>query len=397
MVIPPAIHGHFIPEVFIILFTCAIICITGPCVNDHRGIKINHPLSQILISGSLTAADGYYWKERCCEMDKDKSIERAKEVLRIEAESISRLIDTVDEKFAKAVDIIYRSKGRVIVAGIGKSGLIGKKIVATLTSTGTQAIFLHPVEGMHGDLGIVTKDDVLLAISNSGETDEVNLIIESIRNIGSPIIAFTGNMSSTLAINSDVAIDVGVEREACPFGLAPTSSSTATLAMGDALAVTLIDKKNFKETDFFKLHPGGSLGSRLKAMVRDIMIQGDHIPKVMSGTTVLKALEEMDKMNKGFVLITDDKDRLCGILTDGDVRRFVSRGEDFKNKRIDDYMTRSPKTIDENASLARTIEYMQREEITTLVVVNGDNLLKGYIHIHDIFGRGGTLKISLAP
>jgi len=329
-------------------------------------------------------------------MEKDQSIERAKEVLKIEAESISRLIDKVDEKFAEAVSIIYKSKGRVIVTGIGKSGLIGKKIVATLTSTGTQAIFLHPVEGMHGDLGIVTKDDVLLAISNSGETDELNLIIEAVRTIGSPLIAFTGNLASTLANSSDIAIDVGVEREACPFGLAPTSSSTAALAMGDALAVALIEKRNFNENDFFKLHPGGSLGSRLRAKVRDMMIKGAHIPRVLCGTPVMNAIEEMDRMNKGFVLVTDSKDQLVGILTDGDVRRLIRKGETFRNKHIDDLMTSSPKTIDENASLARTIEFMQREEITTLVVVNGKNRLKGYIHLHDILGRGGTLKISLA-
>jgi len=327
-------------------------------------------------------------------MEEEKTIQRAKEVLRIEAESISCLIDKVDINFAKAVDIIYKSKGRVIVTGIGKSGLIGKKIVATMTSTGTQAMFLHPVEGMHGDLGIVTKNDVLLAISNSGETDELNVIIESVRMIGAQIIAFTGNLSSTLAEHSDIVIDVGVEREACPFGLAPTSSSTAALAMGDALAVALIEKRNFNEKDFYKLHPGGSLGLRLRAKVRDIMIKGAQIPRVFSGTHVMGAIEEMDTQNRGFVLVTDRKSLLIGILTDGDVRRFIRKNVDFKDKTIDNVMTPSPKTIEENASLAQTIEYMQREEITTLVVVNNKNQLKGYIHLHDILGRGGTLKIS---
>lgn len=328
--------------------------------------------------------------------EEDPSIKRAKEVLRIEAESISFLIDKLDVNFANAVDIICKSKGRVIVTGIGKSGLIGKKIVATMTSTGTQAMFLHPVEGMHGDLGIVTKDDVLLAISNSGETDELNMIIGSIRAMGASIIAFTGNMSSTLAASSDVVIDVGVKREACPFGLAPTSSTTAALAMGDALAVALIEKKNFNEKDFFKLHPGGSLGLRLRAKVRDMMIKGAQIPKVCSGTPVMGAIEEMDSQNKGFVLVTDAKNHLIGIMTDGDVRRLIRKDRDFKDKAIDEIMTPSPKTIDENASLAWTIEYMQREEITALAVVNGKNLLRGYIHLHDILGRGGTLKISLA-
>lgn len=327
-------------------------------------------------------------------MEEDQSIKRAKEVLRIEAESISYLVDKVDANFAKAVNIIYKSKGRVIVTGIGKSGLIGKKIVATLTSTGTQAAFLHPVEGMHGDLGIVTKDDVLLALSNSGETDELNMIIGSVRVIGAQIIAFTGNLSSTLAKHSDIVIDVGVEREACPFGLAPTSSTTAALAMGDALAVALIEKKNFNEKDFYKLHPGGSLGLRLRAKVSDVMIKGTQIPRVFSGMLVMGAIEKMDVQNKGFVLVTDRKSHLIGILTDGDVRRLIRKNVDFKEKVIDDVMTPSPKTIEENASLARTIEYMQREEITTLVVVNDKNRLKGYIHLHDILGRGGTLKIS---
>ncbi|HBH86327.1 MAG TPA: KpsF/GutQ family sugar-phosphate isomerase [Syntrophaceae bacterium] len=328
-------------------------------------------------------------------MKKGQSITRAKDVLRIEAEGILHLIDKVDISFEKAVDIIFKTKGRVIVTGIGKSGLIGKKIVATLTSTGTPAIFLHPVEGMHGDLGIVTKDDVMLAISNSGETDELNMIISSIRKIGARLIAFTGNPSSTLARSSDVVIDVGVEKEACPFGLAPTSSTTACLAMGDALAAVLIEKRKFNQSDFYKFHPAGNLGQRLRAKVRDFMITGAEIPKVDSGTPVMQAIEEMDKGNKGFVLITDKKNRLAGILTDGDLRRFVRRGQNFQDKTIDEVMTPSPKTIEEDASLAQTIEYMQKDEITTLVVVNKKKQLKGYIHLHDILGRGGSLKISV--
>jgi len=328
-------------------------------------------------------------------MAEDGSIEQAREVLRIEAESILQLIDRVGGSFSRAVDLICRSKGRVIVAGIGKSGLIGKKIVATLTSTGTQALFLHPVEGLHGDLGIVTKDDVLLAISHSGETHELNLIVDSIRALGVPCIAFTGNLSSTLARCCDLVIDVGVAREACPFGLAPTSSSTAALAMGDALAVALIRKRNFQEKDFFKFHPGGSLGSRLRAKVRDVMIGGALVPHVVSGVSVLEAIREMDEKNKGFVLVTDAGDKLLGILTDGDVRRFIRRGRDFRKERIEAFMTPSPKTIREDVSIAQAVEYMQREEITTLVVTDDGKRLKGYIHLHDILGRGGTLKISI--
>ena len=323
------------------------------------------------------------------------AIERAKEVLKIEAQSILSLINKSDGNFARAVNMIFQCKGRVIITGIGKSGLIGRKIVATLTSTGTQALFLHPVEGIHGDLGIVTREDILLAISNSGETRELLPIISSVRHIGAPIISFTGVLSSTLAKNSDIVIDVSVEKEACPFGLAPTSSSTAALAMGDALAVALIDKRKFREKDFYKFHPGGSLGARLRATVRDAMIVGDRIPRVLTHTPARQAIVEIDRMNVGFVLVTDKKNNLLGILTDGDVRRMVSRGLSFEGLTIDDVMTANPKTIDEKASLAETVEFMQKKEITSLGVVNEKKKLKGYVHLHDIFGRGGSVTISL--
>ena len=327
-------------------------------------------------------------------MGKD-SIKQAQEVLKIEAESILTLVDKVDENFSRAIDMIYKSKGRVIITGIGKSGLVGKKIVATLTSTGTPALFLHPVEGLHGDLGIVTKNDVMLAISNSGETDELNMIISNTEKVGVPLIAFTGNVNSTLARLSDVVIDVGIEREACPFGLTPTSSSTATLAMGDALAVALIKKKNFTEKNFFKFHPGGHLGLRLMAKVRDVLITGDQIPKVSPGSPALDAIKIIDEKNVGFVLVTDRENHLIGILTDGDIRRFVKLGLNFKEKIVDELMTKSPMTISPDKSLADTIETMQKKEITTLAVVNEKGQLDGYVHLHDILGRGGTIKISV--
>ena len=329
-------------------------------------------------------------------MKEDISIRQARQVLRIEAEGIFSLIDRVGEPFSRAVDLIYKSKGRVIVAGIGKSGLIGRKIVATMTSTGTQALFLHPVEGLHGDLGIVTKDDVLLAISNSGETNELNMIIASIRELGVPCIAFTGNASSSLAMASDIVIDIGVEKEACPFGLAPTSSSTAALAMGDALAVALINRRNFKEQDFYKFHPGGNLGLRLRAKVREVMVAGSQVPRVAHDALFLEAVRELDEKNKGFVIITDNDDRIKGILTDGDIRRIVRRGVDFRAQGVSFFMTESPKTIREDISVAQAIEYMQREEITTLIVTDKNTRLKGYVHLHDILGRGGSLKIAVA-
>ena len=328
-------------------------------------------------------------------MKKNLILQRAKDVLKIEAASILELTKKLDDSFCRAVEMIYASKGRVIVTGIGKSGLIGRKIVATLTSTGTPALFLHPVEGMHGDLGIVTKEDVLLAISNSGETSELNMLIASLKELGVPMIAMTGNLKSTLAQCTGTVIDIGVDREACPFNLTPTSSTTATLAMGDALAVALIGRRGFKENDFYRFHPGGTLGLRLMARVRDAMISGDQVPSILSGRPAMEAVAEIDKKNLGFVLVTDRKGRLLGILTDGDVRRQVRKGADFKALSVDDIMTASPKTIDENCSLAQTVELMEKFEITTLVVVNKRNILKGYVHLHDILGRGGTVKISV--
>jgi len=316
-------------------------------------------------------------------------------VLRIEAESISNLIGKIGPTFSQAVEIIHQAKGRVIVTGIGKSGLVGKKIAATLTSTGTPAIFLHPVEGLHGDLGIVTRDDVMLGISNSGETSELNTLILNVKDIGLSIIALTGNMDSTLAKSSDVTIDVSVSKEACPFGLAPTSSTTATLAMGDALAVALVKKMEFTERDFYKFHPGGHLGQRLMARVKDVMIGGGVMPVVLSGASALAAIEEMDEKNLGFIFVTDGENRLLGILTDGDLRRHIRKGVTLTAQLVDDLMTREPKTIAPDASLAQTIEIMQRDEITTLATIDKDGHLEGYIHLHDILGRGGTIKISM--
>ncbi|HOU50353.1 MAG TPA: KpsF/GutQ family sugar-phosphate isomerase [Smithella sp.] len=327
---------------------------------------------------------------------KQNIIKRAKDVLKIEAQSILRLVDTIDDNFARAVNLICKSKGRVIITGIGKSGLIGRKIVATLTSTGTPALFLHPVEGLHGDLGIVTREDILLAISNSGETRELMPVINSVRHLGASIIAFTGGLTSTLAKASDIVIDVSVEKEACPFDLVPTSSSTAALAIGDALAIALLAEKQFKEKDFYKFHPGGSLGSRLRETVGEAMITGKKIPKVSAGTSVLKAIQEINRKNVGFVLVVDRKNRLLGILTDGDVRRLISKGMSFDGKLIDDIMTHNPQTIDEKISLAQAMEMMQKKEITSFAVVNGEKELKGYIHLHDILGRGGSVNISLA-
>jgi len=254
-------------------------------------------------------------------------LKQAKEVLRIEAEGILGVVDRLDNSFVKMVDLICKIKGRVILTGIGKSGIVARKVVATLNSTGTPSLFLHPVEAMHGDLGMVSPGDVVLALSSSGETDELNVLIPSIKRIGCPLIAFTGQMDSTLGRQSDIAIDVGVEREACPLGLAPTASTTALLAVGDALAVTLINKRKFKSSDFKRFHPGGSLGQCLSVKVQEIMFTGKKIPNVSKGETMRRAIQEINRMQLGATLVVEKDNILVGIVTDGDIRRHLMTQE----------------------------------------------------------------------
>ncbi len=317
------------------------------------------------------------------------SIEEAKRVLRLEAQGILDLIPRLDGNFTNAVDLIYHSTGRVIVSGIGKSGLIGRKMVATFNSTGTPSLFLHPVEAMHGDLGMVSGNDVLLAISNSGETDELNVLLPCIRQVGAPVIAFTGNLSSTLARTSDVAIDVGVEREACPLNLAPTTSTTATLAMGDALAVALITRRNFNEDDFQRFHPGGRLGERLRNLcVRDVMFAIDRMPVVVPGASIREAVEIIDRHNIGVVLVVGDDTVLHGIVTDGDLRRVLKNRLDVESCTVEDVMTRNPVAIRECAPALEALDLMERKEITCLVTVDDDGRLRGLVHLHDLLGRG---------
>ena len=319
----------------------------------------------------------------------------ARAVIETEASAVSALLDRVDEAFLAACGFMLACTGRVVVIGMGKSGHIGSKIAATLASTGTPAFFVHPAEASHGDIGMIKPADVVLALSNSGETEEVNLILPLLKRLGVRIVAMTGNPASTLARHADAHIDVSVAKEACPLGLAPTSSTTAALAMGDALAVALTERRNFGEKDFLKFHPGGTLGQRLMSQVKEAMITGERIPRVYAGSPALEAVEEIDRRNLGFVLVTDRKDHLKGILTDGDVRRCVKRGVRFDAIPVDEIMTKTPRTIDEGATLAKTVEMMETLEITTLVVTGKNNRLKGYIHLHDVFGRGGTLRISV--
>ena len=316
-------------------------------------------------------------------------IQEAKEVLKKEAESILDLMDKIGPEFEQMVKTILASKGRVVVAGIGKSGLIGKKIVATLTSTGTNAIFLHPVEAMHGDLGMVAKNDVFLAISNSGETVELNHLLPSIREIGCFMVAFTGNINSTMARSCDIVIDTGVEKEACPLGLAPTCSTTAQLAMGDALAVVLIKKKDFKESDFKRSHPGGALGQRLSCMVKEIMDQDSRLPTVSVGSTMTKAIDIMEKFKLGAVLIVVNNNTLAGIITDGDIRHCIAKKQlDFATLKVEEVMSDNPFTITPDAPLYEALNIMEKHEITALPVTDKAKTLKGIIHLHDILGKG---------
>lgn len=316
------------------------------------------------------------------------SIQEAIEVLKIEAEGILKLAERIDSSFDRMVDVIYKSKGRVILAGIGKSGIVARKIAATLSSTGTRAIFLHPVEAMHGDLGIVSANDVFIALSNSGETDELNILLPSIRKVGCPIIAFTGNTRSALARLSDIVIDVSVEKEACPMNLAPTTSTTVQLAMGDALAVVLINKHKFTPNDFKKFHPGGNLGKRLSLSVSDIMLTGDDVPIVGTGTDMEAALDVMDKKRLGVIFIQAKDGTLEGILTDGDIRRFVVQKKPIYDLSVESVMIRMPKIASVDMPLYDALNIMEEHQITVLPAIGPEGVIAGALHLHDILGKG---------
>ncbi|MBU0986573.1 MAG: KpsF/GutQ family sugar-phosphate isomerase [Proteobacteria bacterium] len=315
-------------------------------------------------------------------------IKQAIEVLRIEAEGILKLIDRIDENFTEMVESIHQSGSRLIISGIGKSGLVGRKIVATLNSTGTKAFFLHPAEAMHGDLGIVGKEDIFLALSNSGETEELNILIPTIRKIGCKIIAFTGKTDSTLAQNSDIVIDVGVEREACPLGLAPTASTTALLAMGDALAVALINKKHFNSDDFKKIHPGGTLGQRLASKVKDIMLTGAFVPQVPEGSSMETAIREINRLELGVTLVVSANGTLAGIITDGDLRRLIARKVSVYEKTVDDVMTKTPRAVGPDTPAYNALNMMERHQITVLPITDAEGKVLGILHLHDILGKG---------
>lgn len=321
--------------------------------------------------------------------NKEDMLEVAKKVLKTESEAVEALIKKLDSGFEKAVEIVYSSKGRVVVTGMGKSGLVGKKIAATLSSTGTPAFFMHPAEASHGDLGMVTADDVIIAISNSGETNEIAGLIPFLKRYNVKLISMTGDANSTLSKAADVNLDVSVKEEACPLGIVPTASTTATLAMGDALAVALLVKRGYKQEDFAFFHPGGSLGKKLFIKVKDLMHTGDALPLISSDTPMTRAVVVMSSKRLGVAVVVDNEDKILGILTDGDLRRGIEKqGKQFFDIAAGDVMIKNPKMILEDELAVKALSVMESKSITSLIVPDDKGRIKGIIHLHDILRQG---------
>lgn len=316
------------------------------------------------------------------------SLEKAREVIRKEAKAIAGLEKRINKEFSKAVDLILNCRGRVIVTGMGKSGIICKKIAATLTSTGTSAIFLHPAEGIHGDLGLVQKSDVVIAVTKSGETDELYQLIPLFKRLGVPIITLTGNIKSPVAEKSDIVIDVSVDSEACPNNLIPTSSTTAALVMGDALAVALLEKRGFSSHDFALLHPGGNLGKKLLLKVSDIMHTKSDIPMVEQEANMKEVILMMTSKRFGVTSVVSKQRKLVGIFTDGDLRRLVEKTEDIFKLKAKDVMTKNPKIISGDELAAKALNQMENYEITCLMVVDRKRKPVGIVHMHDLLKAG---------
>jgi len=316
------------------------------------------------------------------------SREIAKKVLRIERDALTSLISRIDSNFERAVNAIYSIEGRVIVTGMGKPGFIAQKISATLSSTGTPSLYLHPAEALHGDLGRVTKDDLILALSNSGETEEMVKFLPIVRKIGAKLVAMVGNIGSTLAKNADYVINTSVKREACSLGLAPTTSTTAMLAMGDALAVALLDKKGFKAKDFALFHPGGILGKRLILRVEDIMRKGRENPIVNENYTVKKVLLAITKARAGSASVVDGKGKLTGIFTDGDLRRHLESEPDLINKKVKDFMTKNPAAIKKERLAAEAFDILRSKKIDEIPVVDDRKRPVGLLDVQDLLKAG---------
>jgi arabinose-5-phosphate isomerase len=315
----------------------------------------------------------------------DAALAIAREVLEIEAKAVSDLIGRLDQSFAQAVEIVRNCRGRVVVSGIGKSGHVARKIASTLASTGTPAFFVHPAEASHGDLGMVARDDVFIALSNSGESDELLAIIPLLKRQGAKLIAMTGQPQSALAREADVHLYAGAEKEACPLNLAPTASTTAALALGDALAVALMQAKGFTRDEFAAAHPGGMLGRRLLTHVRDVMRTGEQAPRVAHTASAQEAMLEVSRGRMGMTTVLDAAGRVVGIFTDGDLRRSLEKGVDLRRTPIAEIMTRGPRTIGPGRLAAEAVEIMERFKINQLVVVDEDEKLLGALNMHDLF------------
>lgn len=313
------------------------------------------------------------------------SQETAKRVLRIEAQAIEGLLQRINAEFDRAVELLFNCEGRVVVTGMGKSGLIGRKISATFASTGTPSLFLHPAEAVHGDLGMLVRDDVLLAISYGGETQEIVLLLETVKRLGIRLVTVTGNLRSTLAQASDVVLDISVKEEACSLNLAPTASTTAALAMGDALAIALLEKRGFKEDDFARLHPGGQLGKRLRR-VESLMHTGDDLPRVKPGDAMPEVIYEISRKKLGMAAVVEDGGKLAGVITDGDLRRLMlKRKNEALSLTAAECMTRNPVTIGKDELAATALRLMEERRITAVLVVDAGQRVLGVVHLHDLW------------
>ena len=321
-------------------------------------------------------------------MTDNEIIKTGKNVVRIEADAIAHLEESINNEFINAVETIFTAKGRVVITGMGKSGLIARKIVATLNSTGTAAIYLHPTDALHGDLGMVRKEDVVVIISKSGSTDEISKLLPMFKRLGVKLIAMSGKPDSQLVKECDVFLNISVKEEACPHDLAPTSSTTATLVMGDALSVSLLQKRGFTAEDFALLHPGGSLGKRLSLKIDEIMIKGDGVPIVKENSSIKDIIIEMTSKRLGTTCVSDVNGKLSGVITDGDLRRLLEKTMDVKNLVATDIMSKNPKVTDKDYLASFALQIMESHKITSLIVADHDKKPIGIIHLHDLINLG---------